>query len=138
MGDLQFQWVSKSGFFRVKDKEAFRKSLKQIRTKDLQVFEETDENGVVRFAIGGYDTLSCVFVHGEEDEYDEELYNLEAFIQPHLPDDEVFVLFDIGHETLTFVGGRVLIVTSREVAHMSLHQWAEEKKHQLLNLPACV
>jgi len=126
--------VSRTSYFRVKDEEEFRKVVGCI-LGDVDVWEQTGDDGVKRLAIGGYDIMTA-FECGEDE--DPEFY--EKFggitetakaIQLCLTDDEVAFIFEAGHEKPRYVCGWACMITPKDIQYMDLHQWAIEKCEQL-------
>lgn len=98
-----------------------------------QLFDQ-DNNAVPLDGIDNYDTLydaSGDVVYDKFDEYgDMDIFYLK--LQELLPENEVFILTQIGWEKLRYVDGFVSIVTSKDISFMSLEQYASDYvKHNL-------
>jgi len=126
--------VSRTSYFRVKDEEEFRKVVSFILA-DVDVWEQVDENGVKRFAIGGYDNMTIFKCTDNEDpEFYQKFGNItetDEAIQLCLPEGEVAIMFEVGHEKLRYVVGWCCLITPGGIRYLDLSTWAAEMCEQL-------
>lgn len=114
--------VARSTYFRVKDEASFRSTIADI--PDLGLYEHTTAAGIKEFAIHAADSDSGgwpqYFVDDVPDE--DEPLDLTQILAPHLAEDSIAVLMEIGNEKMRYLGGHAVAVDSNgEVEHVDLN-----------------
>jgi len=119
-----FECVTRSNYFRVKNADLFREFMSHATgSGTIELWEEKDKQGRQVFAFGlyghitGYSLTSTV----EDDEGIDEEYDFDAFLQrlqEHVVDDDAIIIMIAGHESLRYVVGSAIIVTSGEIVFL--------------------
>jgi hypothetical protein len=115
---------SRTNYFRVKDelaKEVLKNLIAQI--KDAELWED-EEDGTVAF--GGYCSITEYYDNDKED-------YVQTFktIQSLLPDGEVCVLTEVGHEKLRYLVGISWMITNKKIVTHNLSQKVEKSWKKL-------
>lgn len=90
-----------------------------------------DANGNQLFGFGVYGSISGI--PDENGEYDDMAYErLIDELGECVADDDAILIIEAGHEKLGYVGGGVLVITSKESEYVDLHEEGRKKAQQLL------
>lgn len=124
-----FSWT-KSNIFRITDKEKFTDIINNLKSDGIIEFHEHDgdkEGEIkVQFMVDGtpfgYETENGDF----------EFTPVIEDIQTLLPDDEVCVIIESGHEKLRYVDGSVLVISKETYFSKGLVEYAQEKSREIL------
>lgn len=116
---------SKTNYFRVTDEKRFEELYEGLVGEWIEDLTKT-VNGEKYHCFGG-DSLS--YYDENIDEYDFD-YFLEE-LQKILPDNEVFVYMESGHEKMD-VSGWCVVVTNKEIKNTSLHSYATEQAKSMI------
>ena len=123
--------VTRTNYFRVTDEEEYARILSRFCSEDeIYDFSEKKEDGTFLHGFGTYGSL--YYYPGEEEDEDPDIGQFFLDIQKILPDDEVFVLMEAGHEKLRYVVGAVDIVTSKEHRWLNLKEFAVVSAKEML------
>jgi hypothetical protein len=101
---------SRTNTFRVTDKEKLKEIIEQ--NPDIQIWEEEG-----KFILSGYCIITD-FYNGETDEF----YEIFPLIQPLLPDGEVVIFTEVGHEKLRYLVAASVVITNKEIYLVDLQQ----------------
>lgn len=124
----------RTNYFHVKDEDQFRALMAKTAGDEdgIQFWDdERDEKGNQLFGFGVYGGISGI--PDDEGEFDDDSY--DRFIdglKACVADDDAILIFEAGHEKLRYVGGGVLVITSKGYAYINLHDWGCDKARQLL------
>ena len=121
---------TKSNIFRITDKEKFTDIINNLVSDGIIEFHEHDGDKEgetkVQFMVDGtpfgYETENGDF----------ELIPVIEDIQTLLPDDEVCVIIESGHEKLRYVDGSVLVISKETYFSKRLVEYAQEKSREIL------
>lgn len=127
--------TSRSNYFAVTDEEKFKDIMSRV-TNDISFWDVRYDDGTVKFAFGGYDTISDFWYNdedgeccdGSEDEFFEELGAI-------LPDGEACIYMFAGSEKLRYVDGGAFVVTNSGYEYVSLNEMALSKAREILRDP---
>ena len=131
---MNYYGVVRTNYFHVKDEEKFRALMAKVICDDgrLELWDdETDAAGDRLFGFGVYGSIGGI--PDENDKYDDDAY--DRFIDELtecVADDDAVIIFEAGHEKLRYVGGYVLVVTSKGCEHIDLHEAARRQAQHML------
>ena len=124
----------RTNYFHVKDEEQFRALMAKVICGDgsLELWDDMkDANGNRLFGFGVYGSISGI--PDENGEYDDMAYErLIDELGECVAEDDAILIFEAGHEKLRYVGGGVLVITSKESEYVDLHEEGRKKAQQLL------
>ena len=117
--------ITRTNLFRVNDEAAFRKLTKRIACEDDLIVMEKIHDTQKYFGLACYSTLQLLDEGGEDiiDDIDE----LYFALQQVLHQEDMIILFEIGHEALRYVAGSYVIITSHQIYYGGLKEAAEAK-----------
>lgn len=81
------------------------------------------------------DDVRPIYSYGEYDDLDNGLDLFLAELQHILPDDEVFICQEIGHEGLRYLVGNALVATNKETKFIDIDTWSRDTAREMLNNP---
>lgn len=121
---------TRSNVFKVTDKEKFIDVINNLESDGIIEFREHDGDKEgetkVQFMVDG--TLSGY----ETENGDFEFIPVIEDIQTLLPDGEVCVIIEAGHEKLRYVDASVLVITNETYFSKGLVEYAQEKSREML------
>lgn len=117
-----------TNYFQVTSEQELRELVSRISCNDEIEIDTSKENGKTYYSLCAYGS----FIGLDDQENIDELY--KAF-QRILPDGEVLVLFEIGHEKLRYVNGSTTIITNETYQHKSLHDIATTLARNITDNP---
>lgn len=125
--------TSRTNYFRVTDENAYAELFKSLCSENgVEDFTETDENGVIWHGFGSYGTIDYC-EQDKDGNYDDPDFDLFAKqLQEILPDDEAFVLLEVGNEKLRYVTGYAIIITKNNIRSIDLTEVARNECKKLL------
>ena len=106
-----FEAVSRTNYFGVKDRGAFFEELKKLSFEDIDIFEKEDDSD--KIAVGGYCDLTTPY-----DDYEDECVELEKIIQKHIKEDDACIFTVSGNEKLRYVCAYSSVVTAKGIKHI--------------------
>jgi len=114
----------RTNYFKVTDVEALKALVEKIPEAELW-----EKNGA--FGFGGNGDISQYYppdILDENGDYVGETDPLDVVseIQKLLPDGEVFIAYEVGHERLRYVTGSATVATNKEVKYLDLQSLANE------------
>lgn len=146
---------SRTNYFRVTDEKRYAELFAGLYPEcdaDTDVGDFTKEiNGVIYHGFGCYDSIAWynnkrnrVDIDNvndddvEDDDIDDDDFENEfdTFIdelQAILPDDDAFILYEVGHEKLKCLTGFVLVVTKNEIRQSNMGDTAIDMAREMLD-----
>ena len=118
---------ARTNYFRVNDEEKYKELIKYLVSNSEIEFLEKEINGEKHFGFASYGCFDYEDTQIEE-------FNFDIFLdemQKLLPDGEVFVYMESGHEKIRYVTGIAIICTNKEIRTLSMQNWILE---QAMNL----
>lgn len=126
-----YECVSRTNYFHVKDAELFRKFMDTVIADDIHLWEEKDSNSNIVFAFGCEGTI-----YGIPDENGNSSLNLFfEELQKHITDNDAVIFTEAGHEKLRYVAGYASIITGTDIQHVNLDDMALSKAREMLGNP---
>lgn len=140
-----YQAMTRTNYFKTADEERLRNIVSRMVCGDrVAVFEN---NG--RFGFGAYNSIQGVSPEDNqaaeevdaavEEDYEEEKpcdYDLMIHqLQEILPDGEVMLIFEVGHENLRSFTGDATILTNKKAEYINLQNAATEMARSILGNP---
>lgn len=123
----QYYGNTTTNFFKVTDAEAFKAFMQQVKDTELDtvhLWTKENETGTTLFSFGCYASIAGILLQeGSNFDDDDVEYSFDAFItelQKFLPDGEIVVIKESGHEKLRYVGGHVTVITNSCCEHVNL------------------
>lgn len=126
----------RTNYFRVKDADKFKAFMSDVygSEDEIEVFEETDKDGVTRYGFGCYGGISGVCLLDEDCEdssYDLFIEGLQQFVA----DDDAIIILESGHEKLRYLVGSAEVITSKEYRYMRIEDFAISEAAKMLHNP---
>lgn len=126
-----YECVSRTNYFHVKDAETFREFMDSVIADDLHLWEEKDNDNNTVFAFGCEGTI-----YGIPDENGDSRLDLFFIkLQKHIADNDAVILMEAGHEKLRYVTGYATVVTRTDIQTLGIETFALEKAKEMLNNP---
>ena len=126
-----YECISRTNYFHVKDAEIFREFMDTVLADDLHLWEEKDNDHNTVFAFGCERTLYGIFNKNGDS-------SLELFLtelQKHIADDDAVILTEVGHEKLKYVTGYATIITCTGMQTLGIETFALAKAKEMLKNP---
>lgn len=126
-----YECVSRTNYFHVKDAELFREFMDTVIADDLHLWEEKDNDSSTVFAFGCEKTI-----YGITDKNGDS--NLELFfteLQKHIADNDAVILMETGHEKLRYVTGYATVITHTGMQTLGIETFALAKAKEMLENP---
>ena len=104
--------ISKTNYFRVTDEARYQDLISCLYTDSGDKIDHaayTGEDGVTRYMFGAYGVIS--YAETEEEREDNSITGFIEHLQEILPDNEAFVLLEIGNEKLRDVATTAIVCT---------------------------
>lgn len=124
-----FYGMFRTNYFKVKDLEAFKARLEEIREEhpDIEVWEEKTRDGQTLVGFGGYCSFPDALYNEEDGEYVD--LDLMGEIAEHLEDNWVAVMTHCGNEKLRYLSAGAEAINSKgEREYFDLFQFMEKAK----------
>ena len=119
---------TKTNYFQVTSEQELQDLVSKIDCTDEIEISTATEKGKTYYSLCAYGSFL-----GLEDEEDlEELYKE---FQKILPDGEVLIIFEIGHEKLRSIDGCTVVITNESYQFKSLQNIATEMARNITNNP---
>ena len=126
-----YECVSRTNYFHVKDAELFREFMDTVIADDMHLWEEKDSNSNVVFAFGCEGTI-----YGFPDENGDSDFDLFLEkLQEYIANDDAAILIEAGHEKLRYVAGYATIITHTGMQTVSIAELALLKAKEMLDNP---
>lgn len=131
-----YECVTRSNYFHVKDPAAFRKFMSRVYGGDtVDLWEEKDANEQIVFGFGVYGDIIGFVPENDDDEQDCDYDTFLDELQKHIAEDDAVIILESGHEKLRYVIGRATVITSKEVELLDVSDIAAKRVAFLLGLP---
>lgn len=119
---------SRTNYFKVTDKNKYDELFKSlVSSSEIEDFSK-EIDGVLHCCFGCYGWID----YEDPETHDFIFDNFINELQKILPDGEIFIYMESGHEKLKYVTGVVIICTNKEVKTLSLQEWAIEQAKLLV------
>mgnify|MGYP004474757533 CR=1 FL=1 len=126
-----YECVSRTNYFHVKDAELFREFMDTVIADDLHLWDEKDNNINNVFAFGCEGTI-----YGIPDENGDS--SLDLFfeeLQKHIADNDAVILTEAEHEKLRYVTGYATVITNANLQTIGIETFALAKAKEMLENP---
>lgn len=118
-----YECRARSSYFRVTDEKKLRELVKKV---GAELWAEMI-NGEEHFAFGQYGPIT---EYPDENEPDG-LHDITSELQKIIPDDEVIVIQEIGHEKLAYIQAWSVIITKQTIEVIDLPRITLERAKEL-------
>lgn len=128
----------RTNYFHVKDEVEFRKFMSRVHgcEDDVQLWEETDDDGNIVFGFGVYGGISGVYDEQEDDDYGDTSYiDFIDGLQKHVANNDAIIILESGNEKMRYVIGSATIITSKVHKYLDITSIAVEEAAILLHNP---
>lgn len=128
---------TKTSKFRVTDEAKYQELYSGLCSfeSELYDFSYTDESGTLIHGFGAYDCIDWV---DPNDKSDTPEYSIDKFfdeLQKILPEDEAFILQEVGYEKLRYLVGYATIVTANQTKTIDIGDAEHAAKEMLAAKP---
>lgn len=123
-----YESCTTTNYFQVTSEQELQDLVSRIDCEAEIEISSSTEKGKIYYSLCAYGSFCGV----DDNEDLEELYKK---FQRILPDGEVFVLFETGHEKLRYVGGYTVVITNEIYQSESLHDFATKMARTITNNP---
>lgn len=123
-----YESVTRSNYFHVKDEDAFSKFMDTVSGDDIHCWSDKDEDGNTLHAFGCDGSIYGVPNGAEDDDFDLFLSELQKHIAP----EDAVILMESGHEKLRSVTGYATIITTDDIRTISTYDIALTKAKEML------
>lgn len=136
-----YNYAIRTNYFRVTDEERYKKIFSQLFCVDgEEIFDFTkEEGGQIYHSFGtygfpGYNIENCKEKYPELcDDCDCQCFDdFLSDLQQILPEDEVFIYTDVGHEKLLYLNAYSFIVTKNDISLIDLEGSVIAKVREML------
>lgn len=117
--------TTRSNYFRVKNPHEFKEYIESKVCCDedgLDVFENIDKDGVLRFGFGVYGSILGERIDTDDDDGFVD-YDYDAFcnaLSKFVADDDAIIIEEVGNEKLRYVTGYATVITKDGVDSVDL------------------
>ena len=118
---------SRTNYFKVTDENEYNNIIKNLISNSEIEFMKKKIDGEIHYGFASYGWFDYKNPKTNEYNFDEFLKK----IQKILPDNEVFVYMESGHEKLRYITGLAIICTNKEIRQMSLQEWILSQTKEL-------
>ena len=127
---------SRTNYFRVTDEAAFNKLFQNLRANDadMQDFTKT-EDGVTLHGFGAEGSIDY-YLDPDEEDPESDFDEFTSQLQKILPEDEAFILIEIGHMKLCELSGFGMVVTKHDIKSVDLNSWLTNTAYDMLEDPS--
>lgn len=132
-----YECVTRSNYFHVKDPDAFRKFMGRVYG-GVEVWEEKDNAGQLVFGFGAYGGICGINPpedQADDDQYDDSYDTFVNGLQDHIADDDAVIILESGYEKMRYVVGSAIIVTHAEIEYLDISSCAVQRGAELLKNP---
>jgi len=136
-----YECVTRSNYFRVKDPEAFRKFMARVYGSDkVNLWEKKDKEDRLVFGFGLFGGISGYKAEEADDDDDlEEYTDYDVFLdglQQHIAADDAVIIVEGGNEKLRYIIGSAVVVTKSAIEYFDVTNLATKRAAELLENPA--
>ena len=135
-----YECVTRSNYFRVKDPEAFRKFMSRVYGSDkVNLWEKKDKEDRLVFGFGLFGEISGYKAEEADDDDDlEEYTDYDVFLdglQQHVAADDAVIIVEGGNKKLRYIIGGAVVVTRRAIEYFDVTNIATKRAAELLENP---
>ena len=135
-----YECVTRSNCFRVKDPEAFREFMSHVYgSGKINLWEKKDEDDRLVFGFGLFGEISGYKAEDSDDDDDlEEYTDYDVFLdglQQHVAADDAVIIVESGNEKLRYIIGSAVVVTSCDIEYFDVTNLAAKRAAELLENP---
>lgn len=123
-----YESVTRSNYFHVKDEDAFSKFMDTVSGDDMHCWSDKDEDGNTLHAFGCDGSIYGVPNGAKDNDFDLFLSELQKHIAP----EDAVILMEAGHEKLRYVTGFATVITSGGIETISIDELAISKAREML------
>lgn len=126
----------RTNYFRVKDADKFKTFMSDVySTEDeIEVFEETDKDGVTRYGFGCCGQIRGVCPTNEDGIFSEYAAFIEG-LQELVAEDDAIIIFETGSDGLRYFTGTADVITTNGHKYLRIEDWATKVAAKMLNNP---
>ena len=126
----------RTNYFRVKDADKFKTFMSDVYgTEDeIEVFEETDKDGVTRYGFGCCGQIRGVCPTNEDGIFSEYAAFIEG-LQELVAEDDAIIIFETGSDGLRYFTGTADVITTNGHKYLRIEDWATKVAAKMLNNP---
>ena len=118
-----------TNYFQVTSEQELRDLVSRIDCADEIEISSATEKGKTYYSLCAYGSFLGLIDNDVTDDLYKEFQRI-------LPDGEVLVIFEIGHEKLRYVGGSTAVITNETYQYKSLKDVAETMARNITSNPA--
>lgn len=135
-----YECVTRSNYFRVKDPEAFRKFMSRVYgSNKVNLWEQKDKEDRLVFGFGLFGGIGGYASEETADDDDlEEYTDYDLFLdglQQHVAADDAVIIVEGGNETLRYIIGSAVVVTRNAIEYFDVTNLATKRAAELLKNP---
>ena len=128
--------VIRTNYFRVKDADKFKSFMNDVYSNraEVEVFEDTDKNGVTRYGFGCCGQIRGVCQIKEDGIFTEYAAFIEG-LQELVAEDDAIMIFETGSDGLRYLTGTADVITAEGHKYLRIEDWATKMAAKMLNNP---
>lgn len=135
-----YECVTRSNYFRVKDPEAFRRFMSRVYgSNKVNLWEQKDKEDRLVFGFGLFGGIGGYASEETADDDDlEEYTDYDLFLdglQQHVAADDAVIIVEGGNETLRYIIGSAVVVTRNAIEYFDVTNLATKRAAELLENP---
>ncbi len=135
-----YECVTRSNNFRVKDPEAFRKFMSRVYgSNKVNLWEQKDKEDRLVFGFGLFGGIGGYASEETADDDDlEEYTDYDVFLdglQKHIAADDAIIIVEGGNESLRYIIGSAVVVTRNAIEYFDVTNLATRRAAELLENP---
>lgn len=135
-----YECVTRSNYFRVKDPEAFRRFMSRVYgSNKVNLWEQKDKEDRLVFGFGLFGGIGGYASEETADDDDlEEYTDYDLFLdglQQHVAADDAVIIVEGGNETLRYIIGSAVVVTRSAIEYFDVTNLATKRAAELLENP---
>lgn len=135
-----YECVTRSNYFRVKDPEAFRKFMSRVYgSNKVNLWEQKDKEDRLVFGFGLFGGIGGYASEETADDDDlEEYTDYDLFLdglQQHVAADDAVIIVEGGNENLRYIIGSAVVVTRNAIEYFDVTNLATKRAAELLENP---
>ena len=125
---------TRTNYFQVNDENKFKELAKGLfGDNDEVLFFEKKQDGHTFHSFGSYGSIN--YKAPEQTYEDASIEEFFRRIQPLLPDNEAFIMVEVGAEKLRYTCAYTSIVTNKKITYVDLEEETIKKAQDILNNP---
>lgn len=126
----------RTNYFRVKDADKFKAFMSDVYSSEdeIEVFEETDKDGVARYGFGCCGQIRGVCPTNEDGIFSEYAAFIEG-LQELVAEDDAIIIFETGSDGLRYFTGTADVITTNGHKYLRIEDWATKVAAKMLHNP---